>query len=107
MQPSDTTVIDPTGLGVCKRYMNPGANPKQAIEQFDLSCECNGYWPCRDIDNNGCKPSASTDCKNAVQRLDDLWIKTPSGDIIPTDPHGIYCDLARYTIRMLATKCNN
>ena len=106
MQPS----YDARDLSVCKRYMKPGANPKEAIEQFGLGCGCNGGWPCSDVDGvDGCKASASTDCKKAVQRLDDLWIKTPSGDIDPTDPHGIYCDLARYLSHAMASSkyCNN
>ena len=97
---------DAKDLSLCKRYMKPGVNPREAAEQFDLSCGCNGRWPCRDIDNNGCKPSASMDCKNAIQKVDYLWIKNPIAEIDPTDPYGRYCGDARYMSYYLASKCN-
>ena len=97
---------DAKDLSRCKRYMSPGTNPREAAERFDLSCGCNGRWPCRDIDNSGCKPSASRDCENSIQKLDDLWI-TPVVEIDPTDPYGRYCGDARYMSHYLASKCNN
>ena len=52
---------------------------------------------CRDIGENGCKPTATIDCKKAVQELNDVWVEGEISDNI--------CRQVRRFMQLLAETC--
>ena len=85
--------------------MKPGTNAGQIARRAASACgDCKTNQGiiiigCRDIDENGCKPSANIDCKIAVQEMNNIWIEGAIRDI--------FCSYARGSTHMLAVTCNN
>ena len=82
--------------------MKPGTDWEAVASRAESACGCNNGEPvpCRDMDENGCKPNATIDCKRAVQGINDVWIE---GDIRYMTRA---CRIARKDIQMYADSCN-
>ena len=91
-------------LNPCGSFMKPGTDWEPVARRVESACNCTkevggGIGSCRDIDENGCKPSAHIDCKIAVQEMNNIWIEGAIRDI--------FCSYARGSTHMLALTCNN
>ena len=88
---------------VCDPFMKPGTNAGQIARRAASACgDCKinqgiVIIGCRDIDENGCKPTASIDCKEAVQELNNTWIEGDTSDW--------FCRSLRRFIQMLSDTC--
>ena len=85
----------------CASFMKPGADPEAAEAQAESACGCikegGMVVSCRDIGEHGCKPTATIDCKEAVQELNDVWIEGQISDNI--------CRKVRRFMQLLADTC--
>ena len=85
----------------CAPFMKPGADPEAADARAQSACGCikegEMVVSCRDIDEQGCKPTATIDCKKAVQELNDVWIEGEISDNL--------CRKARRFMQLLADSC--
>ena len=78
--------------------MKPGTNPEAIKVRAQSACGCiKEGGICRDIDVNGCKPSATIDCKKAVQEINDIWTGFSISDNI--------CRWSSYFTQMVADSC--
>ena len=87
----------------CEPFMKPGTDPEAVGDRTESACGCirvgGMIESCRDIDDiDGCKPNATTDCKKAVQEMNDVWIEGAISDI--------FCSNVRRSTQMLALTCN-
>ena len=98
----------------CDRYMKPGVNFTEAGIRMHSRCGCDPERgePCRDLEEGPsctgpcqCKPTASADCKQAVQEFDDSWVDDP--DKIDDDPNHFHCAMVRIITYMMASSCKN
>ena len=89
---------------ICEPFMKPGTNAGQIARRAASACgDCKTNQGiiiigCRDIDENGCKPTPSIDCKEAVQELNNTWIEGDTSDW--------FCRSLRRFIQMLSDTCN-
>ena len=90
-------------LNPCGSFMKSVTDWEAVASRVETACVCikggGGIESCRDIDENGCKPIATKDCKKAVQEMYDIWIEGAIRDI--------FCSYARGSTHMLAVTCNN
>ena len=85
----------------CAPFIKPGAEPEAADARAFSVCGCikekEMIVSCRDIGKQGCKPTATTDCKKAVQELNDVWIEGEISDNL--------CRKARRFMQWIANTC--
>ena len=80
--------------------MKPGTDWEDVARRVESACGCTkGGESCHELDENGCKPIATIDCKKAVQEMNYIWIEGAMRDI--------FCSYARGSTHMLALTCNN
>ena len=88
-------------LNPCESFMKRSRDWEAVARRVELACGCKkvvgGIDSCRDIDENGCKPTAKIDCKINVQEMNNIWIE---GAILD-----IFCSYARGSTHMLALTC--
>ena len=89
-------------LNPCESFMKRGRDWEAVAGRVESACNCTkevggGIGSCRDIDENGCKPMATIDCKINVQEMNAIWIE---GAILD-----IFCSYARGSTHMLALTC--
>ena len=89
-------------LNPCESFMKTDRDWEAVALQVESACGCTkvegGIESCRYIDENGCKPTASIDCKEAVQELNNTWIEGDTSDW--------FCRSLRRFIQMLSDTCN-
>ena len=89
-------------LNPCGLFMKSDTDWEDVAGQVESACGCieveAGIESCRYIDENGCKPNATSACKKAVHEMYDIWIEGAIRDI--------FCSYARGSTHMLAVTCN-
>ena len=86
-------------LNPCGTFMKPGTDWEDVARRVESACGCTkGGESCLELDENGCKPTASIDCKEAVQELNNTWIEGDTSDW--------FCRSLRRFIQVLSDTCN-